>query len=493
MSLSEDKIIYHCVGLTPTRYWRFTGKAPMSIEGDVQIQSNNQSANGIWRIGDADIWVTGQGGTTTTTMTLRRSQNNGATWSNEYARVPHASPEAHNNHAIWGKGAAVAGNLWVVNSNQYSILQAPDPINSNPFVVRSQDIPPYNGYVYIHGAYDETYGLRVWFTRYIGKIYLSTNGTSFAADNGTGLGTLGQYDPICVWVDGPRNRVYLLHRSGSLANYTFKIFYKVADDTTTAWTLDETFGPYASTPPSGAGRRYLYGDPVTGSVYLWSDFAVTQLGKGQLWRRDPDTTVWTMVKQTAGNPGGTLGIHVIDDENLLCVGTVGIQRDSEGYHTYGSGEDYSWPSNRIGAAVWAPTYPDQDPPVITPVTPYNGETGVEKDSSITFTVTDDPSGVELSSIKAWVKGALVFTDEEGVNGWAATVTAITYGYRITLSHTSRLTYFEDGETVGVRADAEDTEGNPGSGSWSFSVTRDMGLRIYPMLFEGVRKADEENN
>lgn len=344
--------IYHCVGHTPTRYWRFTGNAPISVEADTQIQSNNSAARGIWKFGQNDIWVSGQGaGSISTSMVLRMSPDNGAVWSNQQSRIPYASPYAQDNRGLWGYGDDVAGKLWVVHHNNYSIIQSPDPMDANPFVERHSDTPPYATYTYIYGAYDDTYGLRIWFTRYNHKIYFSNNGTSFSEDNMTNLGSVGSFDPICVWVDGTRNRVWLLHRSGSVGNYTFKVFYKPADDITTAWTLDETWGPYASTPPSGEGRRFLHGDQTTGSVYIWSHFVISSLNTGQLWRRDPDTTVWSMEKETL-NPGGTLSIYVLDDENLLCVGDRGVQKDSGGYHTYGTGEDYVWPSSRVGAAVY---------------------------------------------------------------------------------------------------------------------------------------------
>lgn len=132
------------------------------------------------------------------------------------------------------------------------------------------------------------------------------------------------------------------------------------------------------------------------------------------------------------------------------------------------------------------------PPIITPLDPTNGQVDVEKDTPISFTVTDESGDLDFLSIKAWINGVLIFSEGKATGGWIATSIAISGpdGYKVILDHINRDTYFEDGEQINARVFAEDDEHNQDEESWSFSVTRKLRMKIYPMVLGSVRKQDE---
>lgn len=133
---------------------------------------------------------------------------------------------------------------------------------------------------------------------------------------------------------------------------------------------------------------------------------------------------------------------------------------------------------------------DPDPPVITPLSPQDGEEDVAKDASIRFTAEDAESGVDFSTVKAWVRGILVFNAGSFADGWSGTYNAIQDGYEVIMWPIRRWAYYDHLELVKVRAYAEDGFSNQANETWSFMAGRELGMQIYPMLFEGVRKVDE---
>ncbi len=137
---------------------------------------------------------------------------------------------------------------------------------------------------------------------------------------------------------------------------------------------------------------------------------------------------------------------------------------------------------------------DPDPPEITPIDPVDGETEVEKDHLIKFTVTDADTGVDLSTVILNVDGVVVYSDQRvQVDGWGVSMEAITDGYAFIARPTKRETYYTSNEDVQVTVHASDLNGNPASEQWTFSTIRNLWIRIYPMILGGVRTNDEDAN
>jgi hypothetical protein len=91
------------------------------------------------------------------------------------------------------------------------------------------------------------------------------------------------------------------------------------------------------------------GDPETGSIY-WS-YRDPVGNRPAVRRRDPDTGSWSVVAQCIGTSNYVWDICVLDDDNFLAAyGNTNrlIHKDEDGYHTYGSGEDYAAVTECVG-------------------------------------------------------------------------------------------------------------------------------------------------
>jgi len=103
-----------------------------------------------------------------------------------------------------------------------------------------------------------------------------------------------------------------------------------------------------------------------------------------------------------------------------------------------------------------PEEPEEEGPEIGELSPEDGATDVEKDTDISFEVTD-PDGVDLDSLEVTV-------NDEDVSENCVT-TEITDGYKVTCD----VEEFEAGEEVEVSVYVEDEKGNSSEISWSFTV------------------------
>lgn len=145
--------------------------------------------------------------------------------------------------------------------------------------------------------------------------------------------------------------------------------------------------------------------------------------------------------------------------------------------------------NWMGLALWQADY---DPPVITPLDPVDGAVEVEKDSHISFVINDIDSGVDLSTVKLWIDGLLIYSGQSVVAaGWSMLVTPIANGYSF-IATPSRVAYYQSNEDVSPVVEAYDLDGNYAIERWTFSTIRNLWIKIYPMLLGSIRAKDEEN-
>lgn len=130
------------------------------------------------------------------------------------------------------------------------------------------------------------------------------------------------------------------------------------------------------------------------------------------------------------------------------------------------------------------------PITITPISPLDGEEGVSKNEAIRLKIESPDTGVSFSSVRIWVRGEFAFIGGNFSSGWTGEYFEISDGWEIILQP-ERVMYYDHLEVIGVRAYVEDESASPANESWSFTAGRDIGLKIYQMLFDGARKIDEE--
>jgi len=140
--------------------------------------------------------------------------------------------------------------------------------------------------------------------------------------------------------------------------------------------------------------------------------------------------------------------------------------------------------------------PDVTPPVVANIVPANGSVNIEKDQPISFTVTDDDSGVSFTTVSVSVRGILAFDGAAAspfFGGWAeaSSFGAIPGGFTFNLQP-SRADYYRD-ETIVVRVRAQDQEGNAVDVSFRFSSFKRLRLGFYRFIISSIRNADEEGN
>ncbi len=214
------------------------------------------------------------------------------------------------------------------------------------------------------------------------------------------------------------------------------------------------------------------------------------------------------IRQSDGAHGYLFGDPTAGQLAFTAYGggsNIGQQSSGGGYYFVAKGNGLLF--DRLGWSEAPPTTPfngnlggslvlvtDPDPPEITPIDPVDGETEVEKDHLIKFTVTDADTGVDLSTVILNVDGVVVYSDQRvQVDGWGVSMEAITDGYAFIARPTKRETYYTSNEDVQVTVHASDLNGNPASEQWTFSTIRNLWIRIYPMILGGVRTNDEDAN
>lgn len=474
--------IYYCSQPEPNGFYKVKisdDATPVSTVSNKRSTgaATNYAHFGIWAFGDQpprDVWIAGQGHATAgSSATLRRSVNDGLVWTNEYARMPGTPPEQSTFGPIYGRGDTSPGNLWIGGSaafSTYRIIRAPDPLNGNPFTSELASTPP--PFAYIHGAESPT---RIWTVINNPPTGLGIahyfDGTSWTASNMSGVvhrPPATQIGSIFgIWVDGPRNKVYLLAHDNNTPNHAY-IFSKAADQPTAAWTEDAYLGAIYTTGPSASAYtpRYLHGCQRTGALY----FFYSGLGnKGTLQRRDPSTGIWSIVKTMAFSSGGNRDLWVIDDDHLLAWP---LFKTTEGYFEYNV-DVPALPSSSQPMAVWGVPIPDEDPPVLSNEDPAPGEQNVSKTKPIEFDLTDSGSGLDDNLTALRVNGVLVWQSNSAVNGWLVTLTAIAGGWHFTL--TPPVPYTTPVVVVGVYA--EDQVGNVLDTSYPFYPSVDLALTV----------------
>ena len=137
----------------------------------------------------------------------------------------------------------------------------------------------------------------------------------------------------------------------------------------------------------------------------------------------------------------------------------------------------SLPATISGAA-------DADPPVITQVTPADLSTNISPNTDLVWTLTDNSSGVDFTSVRLYINGVLRLNNDVALNGGFSRPANSSRGFDYTYTPGTPFTF---GSTVTGTIEAADFVGNSTSTTYSFTVTAADTLTI-----ENFFLADEES-
>lgn len=157
------------------------------------------------------------------------------------------------------------------------------------------------------------------------------------------------------------------------------------------------------------------------------------------------------------------------------------------------GEDLASTPNSVDTSWNFVTWVWPDPYIVNK-SPEPNEEDVHKDSDIEFTIMDDYKQIVRSSIKVWVRGVLVFNAGAFLKGWSASrygVSGIGFWFHVTPDPVLRWIAEEE---ISIRVYAENTELKEVDDTWKFITRiRPFTFKIYPMIVDGLRKADTESD
>lgn len=122
--------------------------------------------------------------------------------------------------------------------------------------------------------------------------------------------------------------------------------------------------------------------------------------------------------------------------------------------------------------------PDFDPPELQNLDPFNGETEVDVDSTVTLEVVD-VSGVDVSSVIIRVDGVIVWSSDAQQNGFTvvkSTVTGPPSGFRYVITPPADFDY---NDTIPVRVQADDLAPVPNSldTTYNFDTKTDLAAPV----------------
>ena len=118
--------------------------------------------------------------------------------------------------------------------------------------------------------------------------------------------------------------------------------------------------------------------------------------------------------------------------------------------------------------------PDGTPPTIIPLDPQDLDTQISPNTNLIWTITDNASGVDPSTVKLYINGALKLENDVAVAGSFSRVTNTSNGFDYDFDPLGAFTF---GETVTGTIEAADFVGNSTSLDYEFTITPDDTLSI----------------
>lgn len=129
-------------------------------------------------------------------------------------------------------------------------------------------------------------------------------------------------------------------------------------------------------------------------------------------------------------------------------------------------------SGGLGATISGA--PDLTAPIITPTDPTNLDFQVSPNTDILFSITDDASGVDPSTVKLYINGALKISGDTVNAGDMDRVANTSNGFDYTYNPLGQFTF---GNTITGTIQAADFAGNASALNYQFTITPDDTLSI----------------
>jgi len=130
-------------------------------------------------------------------------------------------------------------------------------------------------------------------------------------------------------------------------------------------------------------------------------------------------------------------------------------------------------------------------PYIIEKMPNVDEQDVIRTACVEFIITDDYTQIIRSTIKVWIRGALVFNAGAFLRGWSASRYGVLgLGFWFWIKPDPILRWLAE-EEISIRAYAKNGASRIVDDTWKFVIIeRPFTFKVYPMIVDGLRKADE---
>ena len=160
-------------------------------------------------------------------------------------------------------------------------------------------------------------------------------------------------------------------------------------------------------------------------------------------------------------PGSTI---TVSGSFADLAGVSNLGEESYDFTIVGSGS--------LGATISGA--PDLTPPVIVATEPASSATQVSPNTDILFSITDDASGVDPSTVKLLLNGATKIQNDTATGGTFSRVSNTSNGFDYTYDSAGQFTF---GETVTGTILASDFVGNSNTLNYEFTITSSDTLEI----------------
>lgn len=215
----------------------------------------------------------------------------------------------------------------------------------------------------------------------------------------------------------------------------------------------------------------IYGTDINNVVHVGHEYGGSTTGRSYVW--DGGWTLGPAIGQ--GTNGGLAGRGMSDI--WWGANRHGVRHyDGVSWSTYTgpfSSSSYTWRFITLFDPII-----DVTAPTLTNQNPTAGATDVLISNSISFSINDDITGVDLTTVRVYVDAILVWDGSVFTAGWTASTQSANgnNGYDFVLTHASVFAY---ADTILVEVYAEDTAGNILDTSYSF-ITETAPFTINPL-------------
>lgn len=248
--------------------------------------------------------------------------------------------------------------------------------------------------------------------------------------------------------------------------------------------VDQT-GPFFDETVPASGTRF---NPTTGFVSLHVKDGGTDLDQGNIdiWIDDNQVVNAGSFQASATWPTGVKTVISSRDIQYQFTRVTDFPQQST-VTVSGELADLADPSSNqtiteyqftvLGSGSLDATIsgsPDGTPPSIVPIDPVDLDTQISPNTNLLWTTTDDASGVDPSTVKLFINGALKLENDVATGGTFSRVSNTSNGFDYDYDPDGAFTF---GETVTGTIEATDNAGNFSSTTYEFTITPDDTLEI----------------